>query len=968
MKRSLLLILISVITTFMVNAKDIIGTVVESGTKEPLMSATIGFINVSDTTKKYYNTTDMDGKFVVSNVPRGNYRMEITYVGFSDYKRNVEVTSSGAQMNVGTIQMRESAVSLRETVVEGRAIRATQTGDTVSYNADAFKTVQGSNAEDLLTKMPGVVVQNGTVQAQGEQVKKVLVDGKEFFEGDVTTALRNLPTEVVQSIEIFDRQSEQSQFSGFNDGNTTKTINVVTRNRKVEGLFGTFSAGYGTDGRYMSNLSFNQFNGEQRLSILGMSNNINQVNFSQDDLSGSGGMRRPGGGNRVMIRGGGGGAMFGGGSSFGFGQQSGVTNTHAGGINFNNNWNNKLTLAASYFISYADNLSDQAINRTYFDQSSGLRKYDELSNSTSKTLSHRINARMEWNIDTLNAILFYPQFTIQNTQSNYGMEGATTQSGSPLNSTINNSSADNNAINGGGMLMYRHRFLKPGRTISLGGNGRINTSNATTWQDAENHFFTNGLANDTAYSLRIPSKSPGWSVGANLVYTEPLSNSSMLMLTYNFNYNYTERSKRTYNILPTSVAQEELVRDLSSEYNTNYTTHSGGLGYRLNGKVISLTASMNFQRSQLNGDITYPKIDQTGKSFNSLLPFVMLDYKINSANAIRMFLRTSTNSPSITQLQSVIDNSNPLMLSTGNPNLDQEYMTMGTIRYTYTNKNGHTLVAMIGGSNRMNYVGDSTFVAQEDMKVGEDIVLRKGSQFSKPMNMDGYWSVNSMLTYGFPITAIKSNMNLNMGANYNRMPGVYNGKEQVTNSWSLSPGFVLSSNISNTLDFTLSYNANYYDAKNNLLPNANTTYLNQRGNFKFNWILWKGFTLESNLTYSGYSGMSADTYDQSYFLWNASVGKKFLKNNAGEIKFTVFDMLKQNKSINRNTTTTYYEDVIANVMPQYFMVSFTYQLRNIKGMMGNAGMGNSNRGRSFDRGPGMMGPGGPPPGGPGMMP
>lgn len=329
--------LLSWVFPLVLMAQSLSGTVTDKTTKEGLISATVQL--VSSDGKSSYTSTDLNGNFQFKKLQPGTYTLQVTYVGYKSY--NAKQTLSEGQEKRVKIEMTEDAQLLGEVSVQGRATRAEQQGDSLLYNAEAFQVMMGSSAEDLLAKMPGIIVEGGTIQAQGEQVQKVLVDGKEFFDGDVNLAIKNLPSDVIASIEVFDKKSEQAEFTGFDDGEEVKTINIVTKGGFRQGTFGEVSGGYGTDDRYKVNGNLNFFNDDRRISVLGMSNNVNQQNFSQEDLAGvmaAGNSGRGRGG-----RGGGGGGRSGapGGSSasnFMVGSLGGVTSANGLGLNYVDQW------------------------------------------------------------------------------------------------------------------------------------------------------------------------------------------------------------------------------------------------------------------------------------------------------------------------------------------------------------------------------------------------------------------------------------------------------------------------------------------------------------------------------------------------------------------------------------------------------------------------------------------------------
>lgn len=417
--------------------------------------------------------------FQFKKLPAGTYTLQISYVGYKTYKEAVIIPSSGEKKV--NVTMREDVNLLDEVSVNARATRAEQKGDSLLYNAEVFKVMQGSSAEDLLAKMPGIVVEGGGIQAQGEEVKKVLVDGKEFFDGDVNLAIKNLPSDIIAGIEVFDKKSEQAEFTGFDDGEEIKTINIVTKGGFRQGTFGEVSAGYGTEDRYKVNGNVNFFNEDRRISLLGMSNNVNQQNFSQEDLagvmsSGASGKRRGGGRN-----GGRGGAFGGNASDFMVGSTGGVTSSNGLGINYVDQWGEKWKVTGSYFFNQSDNLTQQQTEREYFDSSLPGMTYSEYQESSMKNWNHRFNMKLDYQISNRTSLQFRPTLSFQNNDSHGLLQGLNLLNGMSDNETETATLGENDAYNVGADLILRHRFLKEGRTLSLMLSGKMSNTDGNTY-------------------------------------------------------------------------------------------------------------------------------------------------------------------------------------------------------------------------------------------------------------------------------------------------------------------------------------------------------------------------------------------------------------------------------------------------------------------------------------------------------
>lgn len=916
--------LVSWVFPLVLMAQSLSGTVTDKTTKEGLISATVQL--VSSDGKSSYTSTDLNGNFQFKKLQPGTYSLQVTYVGYKSYKAK-QTLSEGQEKRV-KIEMTEDAQLLGEVSVQGRATRAEQQGDSLLYNAEAFQVMMGSSAEDLLAKMPGIVVEGGTIQAQGEQVQKVLVDGKEFFDGDVNLAIKNLPSDVIASIEVFDKKSEQAEFTGFDDGEEIKTINIVTKSGFRQGTFGEVSGGYGTDDRYKVNGNLNFFNDDRRISVLGMSNNVNQQNFSQEDLAGvmSAGNSGRGRGGR-----GGGGGRSGApsgssASNFMVGSLGGVTSANGFGLNYVDQWGEKWKMTGSYFFNQSDNLTQQQTDREYFESVLPGMTYSEYQENSMKNWNHRFNMKLDYQMTERTSLQFRPTMSFQNNDSYGLLQGQNLVSGTTDSETETTSLGKSNAYNIGADLMLRHRFLKEGRTLSLMLSGKMSNTDGDTYTDYLNTLYGLELSPVTDdYSQWKQTMNRQYTLRSNLSYTEKLTDNLQLQLGYKMSYTDSENDKKTYDRSAVTDLYDQLDESLSNEYQSGYLTQAGNVGLRYRAGKLSAMLGVDAQWANLKGDLVYPQPDGLSHNYFSVLPSFTLRYSLDRTNSFQLRYRSRSSSPSVTDLQNVIDNSNPLFLSAGNPNLDQQISHTANLRYLRTTKSGHTFIAMVGATIQQDYVADSTFVAKEDIALSPTVTLNKGSQFTRPVNLDGYYSLQSMVTYGFPVDFLRSNINFSLSANYANVPTIFDGVESRTRELNLIPKLIIGSNISKNLDFTASYSAGINKMFSSLDTAAESDYVTHMAAAKLGWTFFWGLTFRSTFNYIGYTGL--DTGTEDYFLWNLSLGKKFLKNNAAEIRIEAFDVLKQNQAFTHRTGSNYYDYVNSNVLQPYAMISFVYTIR-----------------------------------------
>lgn len=800
-----------------------------------------------------------------------------------------------------------------EVVVKGRDTRATQKGDSLIYNASAFKVLDGSSAEDLLSKMPGIVVEGGEVQAQGESVGKVMVDGKEFFEGDVNLAIRSLPADIIESVEVFDKMSEQAEFTGFDDGEQIKTINFTTKSGYTRGKFGELYAGYGSDDRYKVGGNINLFKDDQRISILGMSNNINQQNFSQEDLAGvmsasSSGRRGGGDGNS---------------SNYMVGNLGGVTSSNAAGVNFVDTWGEKVKFTGSYFYNQSNNEQTESTLREYFETSLPGMSYEEYSKSLMDNWNHRFNAKIDYTINDKNTLTITPTLSFQNNVKDSYVDGTNLSYGEATERVETDTNSDTNAYNMGAEIVYRHRFNKAGRTLSLMLEGTLSNNEGESYTN----YLTSISSVDPVESNQFEiSDTEKYTLRANLIYTEKLAKKMQLSVSYRASLSNSDIDKEVYALSDAAYDMyDQLDESLSSKYESDYFTQSGGLGLRYFGGSLSATLGADMQYATLDGITTYPYSDEIDNSYLSLLPSLFARYELDTHNSFMLRYRSNSSSPSVSDLQDVIDNSNPLFMSMGNPDLDQQINHTASLRYIHTSIFGTSFIAMLGATLRNNYVADSTMVATTDIQLSETVTLNEGAQLTKPVNMDGYYSLQAMFTYGFPFDLIYSNINLSLSSSYANVPTILNGIESNTRELSLVPKVVIGSNISETLDFTLSYSSALNYAISTQEDSNSSDYQTHTTTAKLGWEFWRGFTLRSTFNYICYAGLEMD--DPNYYLLGVSLGKKFLKKRSLEAKIEATDLLNQNRSFSRSVGSNYYDYVNSNVLEGYVMGTLVYTFR-----------------------------------------
>lgn len=907
------------------------GTVKDSSDYNPCIGANVKLSRVTFEENPRYTTTNNYGNFEFAGIEPGRYVLEISFIGYELLSDTIR--AGRRDFNLGNIYMIRTPVQLEQVEVFGNVIQAEQKEDTVQFLAKGFKVNKDATAEELITKIPGVLREDGKIKTQGEEVKQILVDGKPFFGEDPDIVLKNLPAELIEKIQIYDKMSDQAQFTGFDDGQSSKTINIITRADRQKGQFGKLYAGYGTDDRYLSGGNVNLFSQQRRISLIGLANNTNQQNFSAQDLLGIAGrrgdrqFRPPGGSGRGFSGRGGGGES----ENFLVGGQEGNTDTYSFGLNFMESWGNDLNINGSYFLNHTKNANDQIVNREYYTDPEIPQLYSENSKTSAANYNHRINIRAEYNLDTLNSVILTPKLYFQDNSSLSNLFGSNYLN-SNLSSTIDNSSNnDNNGYNLSNELLLRHKFDLPGRTISLSMSTGINSKNTDKDIFSLDEYFVTAQSDEDTINQKTNQLTGGYNLSSNLVYTEPVGVDAQVQANFSASFSRSRSDKRTNSFNIISQLYDEIDSLLSNEYENDYSTLRGGLSYRYRTEELNFSAGMSYQQSSLTGDQIFPLLNTLKKNYRAFLPNARMNYKFSESSNIRLTYFANTNAPSISQLQNTPDNTNSLFLSRGNPELVEEFSHRISARYLNTNvQTGSSFFAMIFFNYISNDIGNTTITALKDTLLQTGIFLRKGSQLTFPINFDYAYSIRSFVNAGFPIDLIKCNLNLNTGFNFNLTPGQVNEIKNFSKTYSVNQGIMLNSNISEEIDFRLSYTPTYYITKNDKQSELNRDYFVHNASAGIYWLFLDQFYIRSDFSYYFNQGISKDL-KREYLLWNGSAGIKLFENKSAEIKFETFDILDQNKSLNRTITETYIEDRSTIVLRRYFMLSFVYNLRMFGG-------------------------------------
>ncbi len=907
------------------------GRVIDSLTSEALQGAGLRLLNTRDSLISN-QVSQLNGTFVFTTVAPGQYTLVVNFIGYKTQRLPVKLGAPG-QGRPLTVRLPSDITALDAIDIIAPIQEVVLKGDTTEFNAAAYTTEPYADADALITQLPGIELdEQGNVIAQGEQVQRIMVDGKEFFSSDPRIALKTLPADIIDKIQLIDEQSEQARFTGFDDGNRRKIINIVTKPDRRHGYFGRMAGAYGSTERYNGGGYMNFFNGDRRVSMNLVSNNVNQNNFSMAEIGVEDQSRRGGrgGSSRYSSRGTGGGAG------------NAITNNIS--LNYSNEWQSKLKFNADYTFNTQDNSISTIVNReTLLGRNANQLNFRNSDNNSINN-SHRANANFEYDIDTNQRLTFRPNIRFQrNDRVSVTNSSTMLNTQEPLNASNRTNDNRNHNITFGGDLNYRLRLGKPGRTVSLSANGSLNSNRGLAYNLSLNEFYTDYvLGRADTVNNENNNYSYGNGITGRVAYTEPLGERSRLQANYSIRNTNNYSNRETFEFLAETGQFSELNRQLSNEFNNDYVYHSGGLGYQFSLEPLLFDFGLDFQKARLQNERLFPDEIVTLRDFGSYLPHANLTYRFSREKQLRFEYNTATSAPSINQLQDVINNQNTLNIRAGNPFLKQEYQHRFRLNFRRTAPQTGANLEVNGQFDfSNNSIVNSTWIAAHDTLIAPGILLGKGGNFSRPENIDGAYNMRANVTYGTPVKALKIKVSMTSEAYHNHDIGLLNQQMSYSNTYGVRQRLAVNSSISQKLLFNVSYTGNYSMVRNNRNEGLSYNYYNQTLRNDFTWIFWKGMRVNSSVMYNYNTGLAAG-YDQQFILWNASIGKKLFKRQEGEITLSAYDLLNKNINVSRSISESYIEDSQSNMLRQYFMLGFTYNLRKFGGGGGRerpSGMG-----------------------------
>lgn len=875
----------------------------------PLPSATVMLLNTADSSLVNFGVSDAQGRFELQGADRRDYIFKVSFTGFSTWTQKLSPPEGGSVTDLGKIRMEPENNQIGEVVVQAEQVPVIVKKDTIEYNAGSFKTRPNENVEGLLKKLPGVEVDTeGTITAQGEQVKRVTVDGKEFFGRDPKLATRNLPADAVDKVQVYDKKSDQAEFTGIDDGEREKAINLELKEDRRHSAFGNVTAGAGTDDRFQAKANINRFNRGDQFSLLGMANNINEQGFSIDEymnFTGASQQMVAGGGPvRVNV------SMNdqSTGIPVNFGRRAnGIMSNYAAGLNLNNQLSKKTEVNGNYFFNSLDHDLKQDTYRENF-LPDGNFIYNQNSVQNNQNVNHRANAIVDRQLDSLSSLRFTTNFSFNGTDTDQQSAGSNRTADSVLqNESEIRNTANGSAVTSNSSLLFRHKFDKKGRTLSSNLTLGVSRNDRDGFTDGVYRYF------DDQPREEIQKQTSNQAIrnlnyGANITYTEPLGGRKYLEANYAFNQNHHDADRDVYD---QTDGDNIFNPQLSTEYNSDYTYHKGGLNFRLNRYKFNLQAGSSLQYTNLEGELKSLE-SEVDRSFENILPVVRFNYDFTETKHLSFDYETSVQEPSIQQLNPALDQTDKLNLYQGNPNLRPAYTHNWRVGYNLFNpmKFFH-----FSGIFNVDYTTNAITNA-----VSYDNFVR----LTTPVNVDYSLNLLGNLSLFFPVKPLNSRFSVIVREQDKKSMTILDDLENMIRQRNYEAVLRYSYRLEEVFDLNLSAglrkNTTSYE-----FDQPDQSFLNQTYTAETSLSFLKNYQFVADFNYYVYSDRKND-FKEDIPVLDLSLSRFLLKNKKGELKFSVDNLLDKATGVIQTANSNYLERQTTNSLGRYFMISFTYSL------------------------------------------
>jgi hypothetical protein len=919
---------------------DVRGVVADSA-GAGIDGAMIVALALPDSLLTKYALSNGNGSFTLSRVPAGEYLLQITMVGHQTVRQPFSITA--ADIDAGTINLAVLVVEMEALVVSVDHVPFVNRRDTLDYNARAFVTRPNATVEELLARLPGIEVDaDGTVRAQGEEVRNVLVDGKEFFGSDPTIATRNLPADAIERIQVYDKQSDMAEFTGIADGQEERTINLELREDARRGYFGQAVGGLGgglepvavieaqPNGRtrYNESLNINRFSPTTQLALLGNANNVNEAGFAWGDfVNFSGGARGLGGGGNRGGGGRGGGGQ--GGIQLGGGRNDGFTESMSLGLNANHDFSDDRWIRSSYFYTGLDNVQQQTTQQQQLLGSSAAALQNAVADQSTANTTHRVNVNTQYAFSDGHDLRLRGNLSVgSSSMTSLQSSETTTFEGRVQNTGVSSNLVDGNDLGGSASLTWRKRLAENGR--SLVAAATTNIQEPELYGDLET---TTGIANRNGdlmmQDLFQTQARTGrtLSLSQRLSLTQPVGVGGIFEV---FGQRREVNEDQDNSVFDIGTGTPVFNDFLSSGFERTYSYLRGGFRFNKNTEDTRFVIGLQVQRSNLDGMIL-DRDEYIENGYTHVLPSADYRIQLDEAKTLNFRYTTSTREPSMTELQPFADNTNPIRTYIGNPNLTPEYSHSFNADYRFFDQFSFV--------NLFTYL---RFSYTNDDIVQSRVIDEQALQTVMPVNIDHSWSTNGGVTYGRPIRSVGARINLNYSFNYTRGVEILNELENNSRVLRNTIEASIDNRDKEIFDVRAGARYSFNDIQNTLNQELNQVYLDRTfyGNAMLHY--GAGWTFSTTLNYRLYDESVFGVGDRNVAMLQASISKLAM-NNRVELELIGFDILDQNKGVAYTTGTSFIQERRTESLGQYIMLKVMYRLGSRRG--GAARGGGSGRRR-----------------------
>ena len=887
----------------------ITGKIVDTTEKKILVNANVVLLAAKDSLLVTSVRSTNEGKFEFNNISKGQYILLVSFPKYADFIDKVEL--SNKDRDLGQVPLLTSFYLMKEIVIKNAAPAIRIKGDTTEFTADSFRVNTNADVQELLRKMPGFQVNaKGEITAQGEKVQKVLVDGEEFFSDDPAVVTKNLRADAIEKVQLFDKKSDQAAFTGIEDGERTKTINLTIKEDKKNGFFGKAEAGSDAGKYNMGKLMLNAFKGKRKIAgyVTTANNQFEGLNWEEARAYGDGGntITEVGDDGSVMM-------MYSGDGDYE--ENKGLPNQQTIGAFYGNKWKNTTTGNSGQYQRLGTELTGTGFNKTLLDGYS-LDSYTKNLQSQDRK-RYKFSSTNEWGTDSTGLFKFVIKGanTLRTAQANI-QASTLLDNQNKINQSNRSTTLNENDKSLTSNLSFRKKFDKKGRSISFITDLNFNDKSQDATLKADNIFFTAGQSNRVEnIDQQKAAQQVGSSIASNLVFTEPLSTKSFLLFKYGISIGRNDAERNTF-IQNNAGVYKTVVDSLSNHFEFNTVNNNASVSYRFVAK------KMNFVIGSGAGRVNYQAADiekSTTRSigFNNFLPTFSLDFKPKSQRKINLNYNGFTVNPTLQQIQPLIDNTDPLNINVGNPDLVQGFSNRMSLRASdYRVLKSRYIAFDANFSNTSNAITNSSQIDAS------------GKRTMRYVNVNGNYDYGFHFYYTMELyKGIYGGTSIDRSNS--RFINFVNGTKNTNDNNAFKYALELNYWGEGWFTFQSSISIANNRTRSTIRPGIVTKYTTYAGygNFNIKWKKAKTF-IDLWTEYKLYSKTIVFANPQNLFLFNPSIRKMLTKNDALEAKITVFDLFNRNNDIERNISSNFIAENINNTIRRYVMLGVVYNFKN----------------------------------------